>query len=229
MAIIKYGHIVAEARGKLNGTVFSRNTYGAYMRAKVTPSNPKTTAQSLVRSSMTVVAQGWRGITQAQRDAWNSATVNFTRTNIFGDNVPLTGFNLYGRINRNLQAIGQAVVAVPPVPEAVAGVSSVSLAASAGGQTVTLTYAPAIPATQSWIVRFTPGQSAGKQFVASEFRQVDVILTADSSPFSIETEYIAKFGSVPAEGQKIFVELIPMNTTSGIRGTGLQASALVAA
>ena len=47
MAKIKMTAIVADMRNKLNGSVFSRNRGGAYIRTKVTPINPQTSVLHL--------------------------------------------------------------------------------------------------------------------------------------------------------------------------------------
>ncbi len=229
LAKIKYTAIVAEMRGKLNGTVFSRNSSGAYVRNKVTPVNPNTSFQSNVRADFTTVAQNWRDLTDAQRSAWNQGVVSFAHTDIFGDNVPLSGFGLHQQLNLNILAVGGVVITVPPLPAAVFNFTSASLAADFTLQTVTLTYDPAIPATESVIVKATAPLSAGKNFVKSELRQVDVILTADASPFSIETEYIAKFGAVGAVGSKMFMELRSVVTLTGLGGGRRLISAIATA
>ena len=63
MAKIKLSAIVSEMRGKLNGSVFSKNRGGAYIRTKVTPVNPQSLAQGLVRATLTNLSQAWRGLT----------------------------------------------------------------------------------------------------------------------------------------------------------------------
>jgi len=54
-------------------------------------------------------------------------------------------------------------------------------------------------------------------------------VTADASPLSIETEYIAKFGAVGAEGMKIFVQMVQINWGTGQAGIPIPASCLIAA
>ena len=66
MAKIKMTAIVADMRNKLNGSVFSRNRGGAYIRTKVTPINPQTAAQVQARSLLTSLSQGFRSLSQAQ-------------------------------------------------------------------------------------------------------------------------------------------------------------------
>lgn len=217
-------HIIAEARGAVAGTVFSRNTFGAYLRTRVTPVNPATVDQALVRSQLTSIAQAWRGLTQAQRDQWNQAAVTFQNTDIFGDSVALTGFVLYMKLNRNLLAIGQAVISTPPLQTSVHNFTSASLAANTGGGTLDITYAPVIPAATTVIVRATSQLSAGVQFVKTELRQIRTITAANPSPVNVAAAYITKFGALPVAGSKVFVELRAVNDADGLTGTGLKIS-----
>jgi len=226
---MKFGAIIVDGRGKIGGHVASKNRAGAYLRTKVTPVNPQTTAQLFVRNRFTGLSQAWRGLTQANRDAWNAAVSDYQKTDIFGDLRNPTGFNLYQRLNNNLLNIGESAIASPPLPDVVQAVVLTSIAAAAGAGTLAATYAPEIDAATKVKVFATAPQSAGKSFVKSEYRQIDVIITADASPFSIETEYTAVFGSVGVAGQKIFMQFVPVNLATGQTGTASQASAVIAA
>jgi len=227
MALIKYGQLIAEARGALAGTVFSRNTYGAYMRSKVSPVNPNTTAQQGVRQFLTTVAQSWAGLSDNERLGWNTAAVNFSRTNIFGDSVPLTGFGLYTRLNRNLQEIGEALITAAPFIETITGIESLTLTATAA--TLSLAFAPdPVPAGHTWILYATPTMNAGKKFVKSEFRKIATIPAAQVSPFDLFAAWQTVFGGSPISGGRIFVKVVPVLISNGQRGTELQASDIVA-
>lgn len=226
-AKIKLTAMVAEIRGKLNGTVFSRNSSGAYVRNKVTPVNPNTPFQSNVRADFTTVSQDWRDLTEAERTAWNQGVVAFTHTDVFGDNVPLSGFGLHQSLNLNLLAVNQGVIVSPPLPGTVFNFTSASLAADFTLQTVTVTFAPAIPAGTFVLVKATAALSAGKNFVKSELRQIRIIDTTDVSPLTTEGPYIAKFGAVGAVGSKLFVELRAVDGTSGQGGGRRLISAIV--
>jgi len=226
---MKFGAIVVDGRGKIGGHVASKNRAGAYLRTKVTPVNPQTAFQLGVRNRFTGLSQGWRGLTEGQRTSWNAAVTDYQVTDIFGDLKNPTGINLYQRLNNNLLTIGEAQVSVPPLPSAVQAVVLASIAAAAGAGTITATYAPAIDAFTKVKVFATAPGSAGKSFVKSEYRLIDVIVTADGSPFDISTEYDAKFGSVGVAGQKIFMKFVPVNLATGQEGSPSQASAVVAA
>lgn len=225
----KFGAIIVDGRGKIGGHVASKNRAGSYLRTKVTPVNPQTSSQLAVRNRFTGLSQAWRGLSQVQRDAWNAAVGDYQTTDIFGDLKNPTGFNLYQRLNNNLLNIGEAAITSPPLPEAVQAVVLTSIAAASAVPALTATYAPAIDANTLVKVFATSPQSPGKSFVKSEYRQIDVIATADASPFDILAEYVAKFGSVGAEGQKIFMKFVPVNLNTGQAGTASQASAIVAA
>ncbi|GAI26829.1 unnamed protein product, partial [marine sediment metagenome] len=69
---IKYGGLVTDGRGSIAGNTFSRNHYGPYVRARVTPVNPNTAAQQLIRNAVAFLAAYWaETLTANQRTAWN--------------------------------------------------------------------------------------------------------------------------------------------------------------
>jgi hypothetical protein len=207
MAKIKLSAVVSEMRGKLNGSVFSKNRGGAYLRTKVTPVNPQTIAQGNVRARLTTFSQAWRSLTAAQIQAWNAAVSNFVGTDIFGDIKTPSGINLYNKLNLNLAAAGQTAISNPPLPVGVGYVSALSLAADASASTIAATFtAVGGSAGQTVIVQATKGVSAGKNFVKSEYRQISTFSGSATSPQAIGAAYVTKFGTMTT-GQKIFVRL----------------------
>lgn len=225
----KFGALIVEGRGKIAGWVASRNRGGAYFRQKVTPVNPSTESQAVYRSRLATFAQGWRGLTASQRAAWNAAVTEFKKTDIFGDLKTPSGFNLYQALNQTRLILVQPALTLPPVPTAVSAIKSMSAVADVSDASVTLTYTPAIPATENVLVYATPPMSAGKSFAKSEYRLLVTLATADASPYAISAAYIARFGSVGSAGQKIFIKYVSVNTASGIRGVEASISTIVVA
>lgn len=226
---VKWGAIVVDGRNKIGGHVASKNRAGSYFRTKVSPTNPGTSYQVNVRNRLAGLSTAWRALSAAQIKAWNTAVPDYTRTDIFGDLRNPSGFNLHQKLNNNLLNIGQAVITSPPLPEAIDAFTSVSVAAAEGLQTVTITYAPVIAADHSVLVFGTPAISPGISFVKSEFRQFDVMIAADVSPFAISAEYIAKFGVVGAAGMQIFIKMVQINWATGQAGIPIIASCIIAA
>lgn len=223
---IKFGSLVVDGRGKIGGHVASKNRGGAYLRTKVSPINPQTARQSAVRSELTGFSQGFRSLTSDQIASWNNAVSNFTNTDIFGDVKKPSGINLYVKLNMNLAQIGASAITDPPLPSAVTPVDSLTLTANGTSPALSLAYSPSpVPAGHTWIVEATAPVSAGKSFVKSEFRQISTIAAAATTPANLLSDYAAKFGN-PVTGQKIFVRVTPVNSTTGQRGLALEAFAV---
>jgi len=223
----KFGAVIVGGSGKIGGHVITKNRAGYAMRTKVTPSNPNTQYQANVRSRLVAISQAWSSLTEAQRLAWNNAVDAFKKTNVFGDLVTPSGFNLYQRLNNNLVTIGIAVIDTPPLPEAVGAMTSMSLAAVNATGAITLTFAPAIGAGDTFKVFATTSINPGKSFVKNQFRLIGTIDSTDASPLDIKTMYDAKFGAVGAAGQKIFVQVVGVNKTTGQEGIEGQAFAFI--
>lgn len=229
MAKVKFSALISEMRGKLNGSVFSRNRGGAYLRNKVTPLNPQTIFQVGVRAFFTTITQSWRGLSAANRTAWNSIVPNFVGTDIFGDSLTPSGSNLHQKLNLNLLNIGEPVITTPPIPAPVIPFESMSIVISNGGGTVLITYSPVILATDTVLVFATPGVSPGREFVKNDYRLIGIMEAADVTPFDIAASYITKFGSLPAIGQKVFIRVKTIIKASGLQSGELSAQTLVVA
>lgn len=224
---MKFGAIVVDGRGKIGGHVASKNRAGAYLRTKVTPVNPRTVAQAAVRSRLASLSIAWRGLTEAQRLAWNDAVTNYARTDIFGDLRNPSGINLFQKLNNNLLNVGETRIEMPPTPAAVGAILTLEVTAVSGGAlTIEFTPTPG-PTGNKLVVRATPAISPGKSFVKSEFRQVAVLDAAAASPNVTTTDYEAVFGAVGSADQKIFVEAFYVNAATGQAGVPLQASCII--
>lgn len=226
MAKVKYGEIVVDMRGKLGGHVHSRNRSGNYTRTKVTPNNPQTSYQTTVRNRLGTQSSAWSALTAAQRQAWNNAVDDFSRTNVFGDKVRPSGKNLYASLNNNLDSVGVAAVLVPPLPEAVEPISGVSITISlAGTYAVAYTGTTAASDIQIWA---TTGLSQGTSNANNKFRLVEAIDGAVASPYDMKTAFDLRFGA-PTLGTKVFIKLVVVNSTTGQAGVAVISSGTVAA
>lgn len=226
---IKFGALVVDGRGKIGGHVASKNRAGAYLRTKVTPSNPQTSYQIGVRSFFTTVSQAWRGLTESQRDQWRTAVPNFSVSDIFGDSKQLSGSQLHQKLNLNLLNAGQSVITTPPVPAGADQVTIDSLAADNSSNTTILTMGGAVPAGTSMMVFATPAVSPGKTFVKNLYRLIAVAPPAEATPYDFSTEYQAKFGAVGATGQKIGVRCVFVNNSTGESAFGGAVETIIVA
>lgn len=229
MAKILTTAIVADIRNKLNGSVFSKNRYGSYVRTKVTPVNPQTAAQQLVRNRLATNSAAWRALTQAQRDGWINAAPNFPVIDIFGNSKILSGNALYVQMNNNLAAIGVAAISDAPAPASVPALVLTSLTAAAGSPALSLVFTPTPVTTGfSLLVEATPNVGPGILYVKNKFRVTEAIAAASSSPANLLTAYALKFGN-PVEAMRISVRVRFINATTGQAGIPVTVTAIVAA
>lgn len=211
---IKFGAMVVDGRGKIGGHVASKNRAGAYFRTKVTPVNPQTAAQNLVRSRLTALSQAWRGLTTEQRRSFDAAVSAYAKTDVFGDKRNPSGVNLYQSLNNNLLGVGASQINVAPQPQGVVTEVLESITSTNATDTLEVGFA-AINADATHIKIFaTPGQSQGKNFVKSEYRQIDVGDISAAASVNVFASYSAKFGA-PIVGSKVFIKVVFVNPATG--------------
>lgn len=214
MAKVKFSALISDMRNKLNGSVFSKNRGGSYLRTKVTPTNPQTVAQAAARALLTSLSQAWKTLTEEQRAAWNAAVGSWTTTDVFGDIKNPTGLQLYIRLNANISLAGGTAIDLPPVPSGVAPVLDLSVDVDDSAQSVTLSdITTPVPADTALYVEATPGMSPGISNANSKFRHITTLAPA-ASVGAVSAAYIAKFGAVVA-GQKYFVRCKFINQLTG--------------
>lgn len=226
---IKFGSLVVDGRGKIGGHVASKNRSGAYLRTKVTPVNPRSTSQSIVRGRLGNISQGWRSLTDAQRAAWIAAVGEWKTTNVFGDVKLPSGSILHSKLNLNLAKVSAAAISSPLPPAIMTLVRPNVLASAAGTPSLTLTFSAAFPAGYKAYVSATPCISSGKSYVANMFRSISTLATLATPPANLLADWVAKFGGNPVVGSKIAVKLQFVNTTTGQVSPEYVVSCIVAA
>lgn len=219
---------MADARNKLNGNVFSKNRYGAYIRTKVTPVNPQTSYQQNQRQQLASLSSQWRGLTQAQRDAWLTATANFPRTDIFGNTKILAGNVLFVALNKNLLNAGEATIDDAPSPVSIPEIQISDLTAAAGTPALSFTVDPAtLPADTALFIKATGNVGPGKKYVKNMLRFIGTG-TPTTGTVDILTAWQARFGSLVA-GQRITVQIFLVSTVTGQAGIPSEDTAIVGA
>ena len=216
MARIKFGMMMTDARGKLGGHVFTKAKSGATIRTKVSPLNPKTSAQSEARSALGANSQAWRTLTEAQRLAWNSAAQEVSKTNAFGDTYFPSGKNYFTAVNNNLRNVGGSVILDPPALVEMPGLTSVDVDFDLVAEQLDI--APFYVGVDTDIIMVcnaTSGQSAGRYNFSGKYRKfIGFSLAGAPNNTALYDFYVLKFG-VPSAGQKVSFEFYLVNQTTG--------------
>jgi len=232
MAKIQFGNVVADARNAVGGIVYSRNTWGAYIRQKVSPVQPRSPRQQEMRANLTELSKRWGTVlTEEQREAWRQFGAAFPVVDVFGNSIALTGIAAYQRVNRVRALLGLPPLDDPPANMDVLAPDSASLQITWEGEPAGLhlkvAFAPSpTPTNHRLEVWATKGMSPGRAFVSSELRLVAIAPANQTSPFDFTAFYLERLG-LPSVGQKVFVEVRFVNTTNGAQSRGLRAFAIV--
>ena len=200
MAKIKFGAVVQDARGKLDGVVYSRNASGAYVRQKVSPVQPQTARQTLVRERLTTLSKRFSTIlTAAQILSWNAFAKVNPVVDIFGNAMTLSGIAMYTRLNGIILNAGSALIDTPPADLEVGGLLTLTVTATAGPSVVSIAYTgtPLAAGTKLYIWA-SGGLNAGRHFFKPNLRFLGVSAAAQASPFVATSLYTDKFGDLIA-------------------------------
>lgn len=217
MAKIKFGQIISEARGKIAGMVFSKNRSGNFIRQKVTPINPGTGYQIAVRTSLRTASKKWQTLSDDVRNEFYAQAQNISLKNSLGDPIRISGYNFFVGLCRDAVTIGQATPTSYPGRTEPSQIVTCSGACSYGPDKILLTFTPAVPAADRWVIYATKPLSLGVNFVKSEYRIIGYLVNGNISPFDVTALYTTKFGAIPQVGKQSFFKLTPINIATFAR------------
>jgi len=194
--------------GKLGLTVTWSGRNGLIRRTLAIPANPRTDGQLVVRDLLAQQTRRFDGLTDAQQDAWNTAAAGFQSTPTLGQSGPLTGLQLFVRINCKLGLLGQQPVDAPPVSPQFPTLAPQSLVITntAGVIAVKLT-CPTSPG-ENTVLRASPPQNSAVR-ACRNYRIIGTCPAAVQGSADITALYVAEFGAVPA-GKRLFVQASTM-------------------
>lgn len=230
--------LLAEARGSMAGATFSRNGNSAYVRARATPVNPRTSAQTVNRDALNSISTAWRALTQPERQSWIALAKTVPYTNSLGESAFYSGFQLFMKCNLTIRAIGgDFITNAPATPPVFGPVSLGTLIAEQDGTTFSdfslnafYTSQPA-DVTQLIQIDATGAMSAGKLFVAkSQYRSLTQIpLNNPTAVVPLGPVWAGVFGVPTASlvGSRINVRARIVSITTGFTSPWLELTAIV--
>ena len=219
MALIKWGMMVVDGRGKLGGHVLTKSRNGASVRTKVTPTNPQTSYQQANRATFGQLSSNWTGLTEAERKAWNEAVQEWQKTNIFGDLKSPAGRDLYISLNRNILQAGGTEIDVPPTKEGLQPNAITLVDYDVVNEDITISLVESLKPNEMVLVYFTKPMSPGRYNFSGAYR----FFTAESTnsfkvPFA---DYEARYGSLQV-GKAIGVQVAICNKVTGEKSPPMQ-------
>jgi hypothetical protein len=150
------------------------------------------------------VSGGWRSLQEPQRAAWRAAASGVQSASRLGSG-PLTGQQLFNKINCTLAQFGQDQVDAPPARPTFPELAPQGLVITNAGGVITLRLTcPADPG-ENTIVRGSKAVSQGFEKF-TDFRVLGTYPAAVANVADITNLYTARYGAPPV-GTKVFVRV----------------------
>ena len=211
--------------GKAGLFVSYKGRNGQVRRGYIVPTNPNTAYQQSVRSTLSSVSQRFRSLTKSQIDAWDTAAAKYQTRSRLGQSGPMTGFQLFSKLNATLLQFGADQIDTPPgrpnLPAC--AVQGLVITNSSGTISVKLT-CPTNPGS-STSIRAAGGVSPAVRATPS-MRIIGMCPVPTAGAADITSLYTARFGA-PVAGDQIFVDASVIDTTNGWQGPRFVYSAVV--
>lgn len=218
-----------DASGSIAATTVGGGRAGKFARVKVVPVNPKTIKQISQHSKFSTRNSAWRGLTQAQQDAWIGAAASgeWPQKTRLAKTYNPTGPQLYAKLNLIIVQAGGTAIATPPTKVALTAVLLGALTAAAGTPALSQVFSGVLTATERLLIYATGSLSPGKNRPGnSDYRFI--VAYSSTTPANLLTAYQAVYGN-PVEAQKIFVKAILVENTTGQSAEAGSSVAVVAA
>lgn len=229
---IKFSALVSDMRGKLNGSVASRNRGGSYLRNKTTPVNPQTPDQQVYRSAFGAISSTWRSLPEAFRESYRNGADEFPYIDIFGDTRHLSGPQLFQKTTMNKYKVLGSIPseAFTPPPAFPAFPEDAELYLSAGDGIVEVNLEGLIVPDGMVIIAYaTPPLGLGVTFAKNRFRLLDVPEPIGAGGIlDLSAEYANRYG-VFSVNTHIQIRLAFLDPTSGFQSAPLILDRVVTA
>lgn len=125
MAVVKFGAIVTDIKGKLGGHVFQGSKGGGTIRTGSMKGGgiikdlfPPGSKKQERKASFLNASKIWQGMTPEEKESWNNLLGVWTFTNKFGETVNRSGYAIFTAAAVNNQLVGQVVFRTAPIEEA---------------------------------------------------------------------------------------------------------------
>lgn len=192
-----------DVRGRFGvGPVFSIWKGQNYARVLSIPINPQTERQLDVRGYLISASRSWALLNDGQRNAWENYAEAHPRTNVFGQEVTVSGFNEYVAMAVMALDLGETPLVSPPEVPAPSFVTDLAGASGAEGEVDVTWTAGQGGFVDVWIAGPV---SAGRKSKETDYRhnvfEADEMETVTIENLVAEATYDLKVRQVFASGQ----------------------------
>ena len=207
MAMVKLGSLVSNIRGSIGGITFRRTRYGVSVYAR---SNFRSMANLLSNDALPTLAylnQLYRELEESDREAWRALARLWTFPNAFGDQVNLTGRNLYQKCNGRLYHFGEFIANPTGLSNVCPPIKITDFTIQAGGETAITLSAPSIPTR--FIVQMVQIQFPDEEFNFTRQRVIFANNLLEETTFDLTEEVVQRFPNIgPGQIFRLAVHIV---------------------
>ncbi len=221
------GPAIASASGSIGGTVFSRNRGGAYTRNRAIPVTSTTSQALAAKARFATESQFWQTLTDGERGAWDSYSLQRPITDTLGFPRHLTGHQTFIAINTRRALIGDARLTAPPIVSAPTGLLTAVQDGDEGLGDVDLTFTGSpLGATEHLYMYAAITNSAGINYVQNLLKFIGVSAAAETSPYDNEAQIETRLGTLVV-GTKLFVQVHVYDNATGLISLPLRSEVII--
>lgn len=216
--------LLSDARGPLGATVYAKNPYGLYTRARTIPAQPRTPAQLAGRAIFAAASTAWRTQLPGTLALWRTAALAYIRHDSLGRPYHPSGFTLFVGCWRNVLQVGGTAPPLPPDPSQPALKIDWTVADfgfNTGLFKAKLYSPPAFWSSYNaqYVVAATPALPLSVNFIPSQFYRIldRAFFIELGQVLDLTDAYTHTFGQ-PAYSTRVGLRVVWKNRYTGIAG-----------
>ncbi|MBR5677820.1 MAG: hypothetical protein IKX20_06755 [Paludibacteraceae bacterium] len=219
---IAFGGFSGSAKGVTARQVGGRTI----LSVKSFPTGQTTVAQVVRRASLTKISKSYKLLSDSQMREWERLAEHCSGASVFGQKAQLTGANLYVRLNANRVMAGEAIISDAPASQvAVPNVSYSQVAITP--QLIVFGGIVHESSPYKLVVKMSGSQSAGVSNGWSKTVIISSDVEDDWGEADVTRLYLKTIGVEPTPGQKVFIEIYWLDTSTGFAGQVFKDSVIV--
>ena len=206
--------------------VTARNVGGrTILGVRAWPTGPTTNAQVVRRASLSKITKSYKTLTDSQMQEWERLAEHATGASVFGQKAQLSGINLFVRLNANRVMAGETMIMNAPADLGSVPSASFRLAVVSPSMVI-FQGIKHKPAPNKLVVKMSAAVSPGISNGWSKTVIISPDTEDDWGEADLTTLYTKTIGITPEVGQKVFIEVYWMDTSTGVTGQVSQSSVI---
>lgn len=208
--------------GSIGSTTFQRGRFGNLARQRVKPVDPNTSRQQEVKTVMALVSAEWNALAASLVAQWNSYALNTPITGPKGNEIVLTGRQMYMRARMFQLRSTLGPSSFPPSTPGTPGIPGLTFTYELNGE-VKLTGVSTSVASGAIRLLVSRNLRATRNYWKGPFEQTFVYQIGDATP-----ALIATITPTPAAGEKVFVKAKLWDATENTVGASSTSPVIAA-